>query len=382
VEAKCFAENPMAYLSGTCTTTPSLSDVYATRVGGKQFCLVVLKVMSHWIFNVLGRLINSRIKQLKITKYRKGYVDDIELVFEKSEPGVVRAIYPFPINLKRQIRFLAYLRREGYFFKVDGNPYGIVDFLKFIVERNIGSLRSLESRAQIRQARAVAKLGVTVVQLSDEFDIGSLDFSQCLRRNKIIVVNSAHGVGKYFPVHAYQEFHVLTAKQQRYYRGIGDCAYKLRRLNDNSLSHKLQGDVPTSPRSREIKLVLLSQTFGGADDLIAKNEATLIEFLREEFSDGGGVKLFYKPHPNRKNLRAVEGFELLADIKPVNDCDSTIYISFFSTCQIDPAFKGRKYLVRGHLIYPEIAFDDMDTIKTRTEIACLIRLRLRELGSR
>jgi hypothetical protein len=40
----------------------------------------------------------------------------------------------------------------------------------------------------------------------------------------------------------------------------------------------------------------------------------------------------------------------------------TVFLSFFPNCQIDPAFKGRKLLVRGRLIHPAISFDDSEEI--------------------
>ena len=51
------------------------------------------------------------------------------------------------------------------------------------------------------------------------------------------------------------------------------------------------------------------------------------------------------------------GFRTVAKLGEVNGRPGTVFVSQFSTCQIDPTFKGRKYLVRGGLVHPEIAFD-------------------------
>ena len=382
LEAECFRADPEAYLAGQARTPPRLADVFRQRLRGKQVLTVLAKVFAHWLFRWLGLFAERGIRAQHIATYRKGYVDDIELVFDPAEPGVLRAIYPFPINLRRQLRYLRALRQRGHRFKLAGHAYGLGDLIRFLGQRDVHSLMRLESRAQVRHAREVVALGVKAIQLSDEFDIGSLDFARTLARLAMRVVNSAHGVGKYFPVHAYQEFRVLTRRQAEYYHAVGRCAYPLRRLNDTapSMPAHAQAHVhahapaPAQPGSeRRVQLVLLSQAFVGVSEVIAANEARVVERLRAEFAAAPGVRLLYKPHPNNHRPAAPAGFERLSGLAEVNGQAGTVFVSFFSTCQIDPAFKGRKVLLRGELIHPEISFDDSETIVDIAGLVDLVR---------
>jgi len=372
-EAECFEEAPRDYLNGLPKRPPELDDVYAHRLAARQTIVVVVKVFVHWLFHLLGRVGDRRVRAGRIHTYRKCYVDDIELVYDVAESGVIRAVYPFPINVRRQLRYIAHLRRHRLGFKLAGNPYLVGDFGRFLVRRDVRSLMRLESRAQIRHAFQVVNLGVRTVQLSDEFDIGSLDFTRRLARFPVRVINSAHGVGKYLPVHGYPEFRVLTLKQQEYYHAIGPCRYSLRRLNERKTDVPGGADpVAPQPSPGSVTLVFLSQTFEGLTDVIQRNEDVFVTRVREAFEGAPGVRLIYKPHPNSKKPDAPAGFTKLSSLAEVNGRADTLFASFFSTCQIDPAFKGRKVLVRGHLVFPEIAFDSSEEILDLDELIALV----------
>lgn len=377
-----FLRDPDVYISGGCTQPARLSDVRPRKLSTKQVGVILMKVLSHRLFGVFGKIVNRRIKAARTETYRKGYVDDIELVFDRGQSSVIRAVFPFPINVRRQVRYIAYLLRKGLFFKLDGNPYLFSDILRFILRRDVGSLMRLESRAQVRQAHAVMALGIREVQLSDEFDIGSLDFTRCLARYPIRVINSAHGVGKYFPIHCYREFHILTNRQRYYYRAIRQCEYVLRHLNDISGAEMLCNGERDAELIKGIRLVVLSQRFGKPNSVIADAERELLDYLRIELGGTAGVSLFYKPHPNRSKFGGVPGFVPLSSLSQVNGRDGTIFASFFSTSQIDPAFRGRKLLIRTKYIYPEIAFDESEQILSMSELVRLVRQEASAIGAR
>ncbi len=361
-EADLFIQAPLAYLNGQARQPPQLDDVYAQPLRAKQLIVVLLKVAAHTLFRFLGSWADSGAGAAGARIYRKAYVDDVELVFDPQERGVLRAVYPFPLNLRRQWRYLFFLRRQGHRFKLAGNPYQLIDLLRLLHLRDVRSLMRLESRAQVLHARQVAKLGVAVVQLSDEFDIGSLDFARTLARYPVRVVNSAHGVGKYFPVHAYQEFHVLTKRQMAYYRTARPCTYRMRELNNRLPVASTSTQQPQTGTRAVVNLVLLSQSFVGVSEVVTQNEGRVVQLLRAEFADSPRVQLLYKAHPNSHRSAAPAGFELIGNVESVNGHVGTVFLSFFSTCQIDPAFRGHKVLLRGGLIYPEIAFDQHEPI--------------------
>jgi hypothetical protein len=227
----------------------------------------------------------------------------------------------------------------------------------------------MESRAQVRHARQLSALGMKTVQLSDEFDIGSLDFGRTLARLSVHTVNSAHGVGKYFPIHAYSEFHVITERQAQYYHSVRPCHYSLRTLNDRL---PLMGLSSASRETSDVQLVFLSQVFDGVTEVVSNNETIVLKQLSEEFADSSNLCLHYKPHPNRHKPIVPRGFKLLLNVDEVNGNPGTVFVSFYSTCQIDPSFKGRKVLIRCPLIYPEIVFDELEIIFELDELISFI----------
>jgi hypothetical protein len=359
LEAACFLSDPEAYLAQQQCVAPQVSDVFAQKLHLRQVVTVLMKVSAHWLFRVLGSVANRGIRLSGASIYRKCYVDDIELVFDPEELGVVRAVYPFPLNTGRQLRYVRFLLDKGYRFKLAGNPYLMMDLVRFLVRRDVRSLKCMESRAQVRHAGQVAEQGFKTVQLSDEFDIGSLDFARTLARLSVHVINSAHGVGKYFPMHAYQEFHVITERQTQYYHAVRPCRYTLRMLNDRTA---LPSQSTGSTNTPGINFVFLSQVFEGVTNVIASNEAFVLKRLNAEFAGSPSIRLLYRPHPNRSNPIVPQGFQLLLNLDEINGIPGTVFASFYSTCQIDPSFKGTKVLIRGHLIYPEIVFDQNESI--------------------
>ncbi len=378
-EAALFHEDSVAYLQGQLPLPEHVENVLAWPLSPRQLVQTLLKVAAHWLFNLLGRMSNRRIRREGFQIYRKGYVDDIELVFDPDEPDVVRGIHPFPLNIRRQLRYLRQLRAMGRRFKLDGNPYLPKDLWRLLVRRDMRSLLRLEARAQLRHARAIVGLGVKRVQLSDEFDIGSLDFCRMLARYPVTVVNSAHGVGKYYPVHAYEAFDVVTWRQQQYYLATRPCEYRLRQLNDKAPMADPADDAGSNAvLAHGVRFVFLSQVFEGVSDIIGSNETVLVRRMAEVYSDSPDVKLFYRRHPNCEKLSTPPGFEPLGSLDDVNGQPGTVYGSFFSTSQIDPTFKGRKVLIRGARIHPEIAFDAQETILDLDGLIAFIGDRARE----
>jgi hypothetical protein len=383
-EATCFLQDPDRYLAGTIGQEPVLADVFAKKLSASRVRMIVLKVLAHWLFRYAGMVMNRRIRKQCISVYRKAYVDDIELCFDPKEAGVVRAVHPFPLGVGRQLRYLRYLLRNHIFFKLDGSAYGLRDFLHFLTRRDVRSLLRLEARGQYRQARGIVRLGVNTIQLSDEYDPANLEFTRYLERYRVRIVNSAHGVGMYMPFHYYREFIAITHRQIEYYHALRSCKYTLRQLND---SEKSVSRAPISQGQNlpeeSTALVLLGQVAHDWE-FVAGSEAKLIAFLREKFAGRNDIKLFVKPHPNRIAGQVLPDFTTLYDLALVNGRPGTIFMSFFSTCQIDPKFKGTKVLIKTDTIRPEIFFDDSEPILSFEDIVPFVeahhRRRLAKAG--
>lgn len=352
-EAAAFVADSEGYIADRIPGGSPLEDVFRQRLTGAMLRAVALKTAAHWLFAAAGWVQRRLPRAARANVYRKAYVDDIELVFDPDAADTLRLVYPFPLSLKRQVRYFRRLLREGRRFRLAGHSYLLADFVRVLRQRDIRSLMRLEARGQLRHARGLVREGYRRVEMSDEFNLGSLEFTRMLRRLGIPHVNRAHGVGKYLPVHAYEYFTTLTDLQERFYIAVLPCRYDRSLLNDAAPLCAL----PAAAGSGPIALVLLSQTFPGLEGIVRDQELKIIDRLGREFADDPMVALHFKPHPTQGQRPPPAGFRTISDLSEVNGRPGTVFVSQFSTCQIDPTFKGRKYLVRGGLVHPEIAFD-------------------------
>ncbi|MBA3677890.1 MAG: hypothetical protein H0W74_10885 [Sphingosinicella sp.] len=368
-EAALFVQDSAAYLAGDMIATPHLEDVFQKKLAIPAIAAVALKVLAHRIFAWVGMFQARLPRALRARVYRKCYVDDIELVFDPEASDTLRAVYPFPLSIRRQIRYISRLFAEGRRFRFAGHRYRSGDFVRLLRHRDVRSLMRMEARSQLAHAYEIAKSGYTTVQLSDEFSLGSLEFARALDRCGIVTVNSAHGVGKYLPVHAYRTFYTLTDLQQEYYIPVLPCRYERRQLND---LYPAASPIDPVPDLQKIQLVLLSQTFPGLTGIVRDHEDKIIRRLVAKFATDPMVELRFKPHPTQGDRPPPAGFRTLSNLSEVNGRPGTVFVSQFSTCQINPTFKGRKFLLRGDLVHPEIAFDKCERILTLEEFIGLI----------
>ncbi|GAA4046850.1 hypothetical protein [Parerythrobacter jejuensis] len=366
-EANLFLADPDAYLAQAAGPPSVLEDVFPRRVPNKVVVRTIVKVVAHSLFALFGALKRRRITNGDWT-YRKAYVDDIELAFDADEGVVWRAVYPFPISLGRQWRYLRYLRRNGLRYFLDGNRYGLGDTLGFLRRRNYESLARLEARSELRRAIRIAARPPSLVQLSDEFNIGSLHFARYLSRKNILTHNVAHGVGKYFPVHAYAKFDTLIDRQEAYYTASVPCEYGRHTIN---AAFDTAPDVSKSGPEKAV--VIVSQDFGNELTFIAQSERQLVTELRRLAADEPDIALMFKPHPNYRNPKAPDGFAMVQSINEIQSLPDPILLSLYSTTHIDPRFQGRKFLIRTETIRPEILYDDPDRIIDVDKISTVIR---------
>jgi hypothetical protein len=372
-EAHLFSQDPDRYLSGLEGPRPTVEDVFLLPVSGSTLIKTLMKVAAHWLFSLLGALLCfRRDHHAEAHIYRKCYVDDIETAFDPDENGVHRFVFPFPLNRGRQWRYIQSLRKRSVPFTLAGYPYGIRDLICFLIKRDTRSLERLESRAQIRLGRTVRRqANWQTIQLSDEFDICSLDFVGALRRPGIRVVNSAHGVGKYVPIHAYDEFRVLTRKQEGYYHALRPCLYVLGYLFPSQLT--LVTTSGQQPAISKPQFVFVSQTSRYSGIYFDRCEGEVLACLATEFAGSNDIELLIKPHPSRSTPLYAPGFKILESLASLGPPEATVFASFFSTSHVDPAFRGTKLLLSYDLIRPEILFDNADSIVTLDELIEIIR---------
>lgn len=358
-ELELFCKNPDAYLAIPLEPTPQVEDVFVQSVSKAKLLEVVAKVAAHWLFAAVGYVMRVGKPLQDKSIYRKCYVDEMENIYDPDESGVMRYVYPFPLSVKRQLRYFQYLARKRYPFRTAGYPYDFRDLFHFILRRDVRSLQKLESRAQVRLGRLIrSQRNWKTLQLADEFDICGLDFVRSVKRSDLQVVNAAHGVGKYFPFHAYDEFRILMQRQEEYYKSIFPCRY----VRQDLRSSGQDAGWADTDAGGAIQLVFVSQTSTRAGAYLGDCEHDVLQRLRKSFQGRDDIELWIKVHPNRKEPLRVEGFQILQSLSMLRSEQNTVFVSFFSTSHIDPAFKGRRYLLNYELLKPAIAFDDDGSI--------------------
>jgi hypothetical protein len=216
-EYKLFLKNSDDYLKGKNLPVTTVVDIFEVRVSLAILLRVIMKVLCHFLF----RIISYSQRSKKCETYRKAYVDDIESAYPIMSDFVVKWIYPFPMGFNRQISYVIKLHKERQKWRLAGLPYQLYDLLMLIRKQTFNYYYRLESKAQILHARELKNFGFTNIELSDEFEIGSLNFAKAARRIGLSVENSAHGAGAYMPIHAYTKFRTITSKQIKYYMVYG-----------------------------------------------------------------------------------------------------------------------------------------------------------------
>jgi len=140
----------------------------------------------------------------------------------------------------------------------------------------------------------------------------------------------------------------------------------------NNKSSNVSAHVESFYYTDRIRLVYLSQSFANVAFIIAKNEQVATSMIASSLESRTEVDLLFKPHPTEINRPPPKGFKHLKNLGSVNGLPGTIFVSQFSTCQIDPNFQGEKYLLKGELIFPEISFDETENILTVKQLVDLI----------
>lgn len=356
-EEKIFLQCPDEYLCEIGTLGNVNSGFSREKFGVGFLFRQLAKVASHFVFRGIGKV--QLVLAAKPTSHfecvRKCYVEDVEALFD-DDCQVLRLIYPFPLSLKRQLAYFAYLKRNNMAFRLAGLPYRLGDIIRLVRYRNYRSLQRMEAKAQLMHAiEHKVGAGITQVQCSEEYDFGSIYYSRYISRMGVSVHNVAHGVAKYLPYHSYTRFDVLTDSQKDFYEYFNNLKCCKRLLKKGS-----QKTIKVSRPS----LVYLGQFSRNSPRIIEKYEKDILGVIGKVAKDFPGVDVYYKKHPNNESFAKGD----CVDVKTIDAIvcaeftDTIIQFSLYSTCQIDPNFMGYKFLVETPFVKPQILFGDTEPI--------------------
>lgn len=361
-EQERFISNPDAYVSDVGVAKDLDEDALNGNVGFSFIAKLLIKTIAHYIFRLLGTIQLLFKEKSTVKIIRKSYVDDVEGLFDQGA-GVVRLIYPFPLNFKRQLRYIGFLRKNKFSFVFSGLPYQVTDLIKLFLYRDYRHFLKLENRAQILHAIEMSRFkNLKGIQCAEEYEIGSLLYGKMMRRLGISVQNCAHGAGKYLPYHSYSLFDVLTREQQNYYGHFNRSRHALKKIKPNN-QHRVKF-------GGKLVVCLLGQYSESAPKLLLTDEIEILTILSYLSADNKNLVCLYKKHPNcgSIDLDSFPGVELIEGVMVGGDPDLVFQLSLYSTCQIDQNFIGRKTLIETTYIKPALAYGDDQPIVHISEL--------------
>ena len=312
---------------------------------------IVLRAIAHRVFRVIGSL---RVVDRKrpvgenycVTKVFRTWVDvSLALFGSQSKDGLV-LVYPFPLNFRRQLKYIDQLGKDGYRFQLFGAPYPLWDILLWAIRPRDRRLAELEQATMERHAtELVEQFDVSNLVTSEDFEIGSFAFTSRLRELGVCVENYAHGVGKYCPYVSYDRFVVLNDAQEDYYRqfgNIGEFEYFPEKSSDWS---------SIRPRA----LVLVDQLISRDGSLLDRLEQEILTVMKT-VAENYKLELEIKLHPNSK-LSADERRDGVKQVDKIRwSSGEAIFITVFSTAFLTFREMGRTMLVGNRYIDPRLVF--------------------------
>lgn len=290
----------------------------------------VVKVMSHWLFLIPSKL-TSNLFKAKYKYVLKTYVEvEYELFKEKvlGQPHLL-LIFPFPLSLSRQRRFLSTLKaqspKQQMSYSLYGMPYSPRHLLNLLLKRNLYSIFLLEYEAAVKFGENLKRIEFNSFKTMDDFDPLSIVYNDILQSSGYYVDTHLHGIGTYSPFISTDHLRTFNRLQQGYYTKYANITelsfYEgfVIKPSDDILCRKVDAVVFYSQ--------LMVNTFQ-----LAQVEERVINQLKK-LAKSNNVELYYKKHPNftGDTLAYLKDVKLLSDYENEITSVNTVGASFYST---------------------------------------------------
>lgn len=264
-------------------------------IGWDHVRLLLVKALIHRLF----RLLTWRIEAA--STFVRAWVDVTASIYPREVRHSAVLVYPFALNIVRQIRFIRWCRREGISASLCGLPYSPLRILAGLLRRlpNDLLLAQAEVRANSLHGQELLESKPCQLLTSDEFETASFVLYRPLIEAGIEVINTAHGVGNYCPHIGYTEFRVLTPSQGAFYAERNPA---IRYTILPTEFHKIE-ELPhyMNAAGKPVALVLIHQSFELSS--LKAEEAVQVRIDKElaRVARVFGVQYYIKMHPNSRN---------------------------------------------------------------------------------
>jgi len=307
----------------------------------------LLRVLAHRAFRIMGRFVGeSSVLVGEPTTVLRSWVDVSLDLFEVEKQTTVVLVYPFPLSISRQLRYIRHLRANGFAYRLAGFPYRLRSVIPWCFRPSDADLADLESLAGTEHAdELMARYGLQQLLTAEEFEAATFAFCEQLRSRQVYVQNRAHGVGKYSPFISYDEFAVFNEEQIKYYKVYGRVG-RFELVDD---------DVTLPPVRAPQAIVLIDQLIsedGSLLDALQRRIIDVIKIVAEKSNIDAAIKL----HPNSK-LSHLEGRQGVRHTRDIEwSPGEAIFLTVYSTAYLTFRRFGMTILVRDDLIDPSLVF--------------------------
>lgn len=253
--------------------------------------LALAKAVLHRVFRWFGQL------GPPVDTVVRGWVEvTVHMYPQESRSGQV-LVYPFALNIARQLRFLRTCRAQGVRHSLAGMPYSVRAAIAaaFGGRSSALTLARFERDANARHADDLLARHPRHVLTSDEFEVASFVLHDRLRKEGVRVTNTAHGVGQYCLWISYSEFRVLSESQRDFYRARNPgISYELLETVLRPI------DLPPYEDSmgRRPMVVLIHQPFADGPLTAEADAQRRLNLALEQLADELSIDYVVKMHPN------------------------------------------------------------------------------------
>lgn len=325
-------------------------------VAWNHVALLLAKAVLHRLFRLLMR------KSDEAALIVRAWVEVTAAMY----PAEIRSgrvlIYPFALNVRRQLKFVRWCHAERLNLSLAGLPYPLGSILADIMCRkpNDQILASAEIKANARHALELLGLAPRQLFTSDEFETASFVLYDSLVSSGVEVINTAHGVGNYCPNIVYSEFRVVTPSQQAFY----SARHPSIRYTPLPTAHRQIKGLPhyQQARGKPVALVLVHQPFESSPLKAEESAQWALDNELQRIALTRCVEYRVKMHPNYHGprdgvgSRSLQGPPVFAwsDLSVFRPIFVTINSTVFFDCRgIGPMLVYAGLTFRPNLYFPE-----------------------------
>lgn len=319
----------------------------------KHIVNFLIKSLSHRLFRLFSKSLHDNSIVVR------GWVDVTESMYMEELKFSRLRIFPFPLGIKRQLKFIWKCKKNGLDYDLSGLPYSIFPAVKTIFSSNgrDHAIALLEIIANQKYAIEILKSNVSEIYTSDEFEVGAVAMYELLIDAGIRVTNTAHGVGVYCPYVSYTDFIGFTNSQISFYLNKNKTIRGRCRSNQNSkIPLRKAGEAKDLP----LAFVLMHQNFIDYGLVADADAMSLVAQKVSDISIKLNIPFFIKLHPNSppSKLKQLERFfcgKVILNFSSINEY-RPIFITINSTSFFDTMEFGPTLVYTGPSFFPEIYY--------------------------